>query len=488
VAGLLQFKQLASEIGLQPPLSGTGITLPAPGAPQTILIIGSDHRVGEPFTQANTDTMMLVRLNADSSTINVLSIPRDLKVDIPGFGPNRINSAYQAGGDSLMIKTIRQDVFPRLKINHIVDVNFAAFSDLVDAIGCVYGQVDQRYYNVSGPGANNFSSINIEPGYQRLCGHNQSVHGALPFVRYRHTDSDIVRNARQQDFIRWAKEQYSTSQLFANRDTLLSIFGRNAQTDRGLHSIDGLINLFNLVINADGSTIKSIPFPVVLSNCPAAAAGQPQPACYVGSQSSAALLHAYDAFMRPTRPAFGRGSPTSAARKVAVAPAAAASMPRGLIADPGDGVNQAKALGQMALPVYYPKLILAGSAYCSSATGNCDDGLEPAAAYNGAYPRRYIIRDRRGVPHAAYNLTLAINPSLGRFYDVQGTTWTNPPLLANPQATKTIKGKTLYLYAAGGRLTTVALKTPHAVYWISNTLDSLLSDQQIVAIAASLTR
>ena len=152
VAGLLQFKQLAADISLTPALPHANVTLPNPGQPQTILIIGSDHRAGEPFKSANTDTMLLVRLNASSQTINVLSIPRDLEVDIPGVGTPRSTSAYSVGGPNLLIKMLRQQVFPGLQVNHIVDINFGGFEDLVNAIGCVYTDVDHRYYNNSAPG------------------------------------------------------------------------------------------------------------------------------------------------------------------------------------------------------------------------------------------------------------------------------------------------------------------------------------------------
>ncbi len=209
VAGLLQFKQLAQDISVGIALPHANTTLPNPGQPQTILIIGSDHRIGEPFNAANTDTMLLVRLDPNSQTINVLSIPRDLEVQIPGFGTAKINSAYSDGGPNLMIKTIRQNVFPGLKVNHIVDINFGGFEDLVNAIGCVYTDVDHRYYNNTA--VTNYSSIDIQPGYQKLCGTD-----ALAFVRFRHTDSDLVRNARQQDFIRWAKDQYGAGNLIAN--------------------------------------------------------------------------------------------------------------------------------------------------------------------------------------------------------------------------------------------------------------------------------
>ena len=270
------------------PIARLHLALPAPGAPQTILVVGSDHRAGTPFSSANTDTMMLVRLDASSSTINVLSIPRDLQVQMPTGAPSKLNAAYSLGGTPLLIKTLQNDVFPGLVVNHVVDINFGGFEKLVDAIGCVYGDVDHRYYNNTA--LTDYSSIDVQPGYQKLCDTN-----ALAFVRFRHTDSDIVRNARQQDFIRWAKDDYCTAQLFANRNKLLSIFGKHAQVDSGLQSVDGLINLFNLVLNADGHTIKSIPFPYVFGPC-----GGGQTPCYVFAQSPQAEQAAYRHFMTPT--------------------------------------------------------------------------------------------------------------------------------------------------------------------------------------------
>ena len=232
VAGLLQVQTLVADISFNPPIKAQGIKVPAAGAPETILLIGSDHRPGEPFKDANTDTMLLVRLNGSSSTINVMSLPRDLEVDIPDHGTFKLNSAYTDGGWGLLIKTIRSNVFPQFVPNHIIDVNFRGFSDLVDAIGCVYSDVDRRYYNQSSE-INNYASINIQPGYQKLCGGNNKSNGALSFVRYRHTDSDITREARQQDFIRWTKSQYSIGRMLANRNHLLKIFGRHSQSDAG---------------------------------------------------------------------------------------------------------------------------------------------------------------------------------------------------------------------------------------------------------------
>ena len=115
VAGLLQFKQLAADLARRRRSSTPTSACPTPGSPQTLLLIGSDHRAGEPFKASNTDTMMLVRLDATSSTINLLSVPRDLEVQIPEGGviaTDKLNAAYSIGGPNLLVKILEHQVFP----------------------------------------------------------------------------------------------------------------------------------------------------------------------------------------------------------------------------------------------------------------------------------------------------------------------------------------------------------------------------------------
>ncbi len=479
VAGLLQFKQLATDVSLTPALGHARVTIPNPGNPQTILVIGSDHRAGDPFTAANTDTMMLVRLNPSSSTINVLSIPRDLEVDIPGHGTNKLNATYSFGGPNLLIRVLRSQVFPALQVNHIVDVNFGGFETLVNAIGCVYTDVDHRYYNDTR--LTDYSSIDLQPGYQRLCGAN-----ALAFVRFRHTDNDLVRNARQQDFIRWAKDQYGVSQLIANRERLLQIFGRHTQTDANLHTVDGLINLFNLVAFSAGHTIKQVKFPAILLPCggpPTGTGGAAaQTPCYV-TANPGAEARAFSALMAVST-AGPPGAAAAPARRPAGRPGPAPAAPPDLVGDPADGRRQVAALGPMAMPVLYPRQIATGSSYCSDLNGLCPVQIPSP----GSYPRRYELRDQRGHPYSAYRMTLVLNQPLGQYYGVEGTAWSSPPLLANPSETRTVGGKQLQLYFNAHQLGVVAWRTPHGVYWISNTLTGDLSNAQMLGIAASLTR
>ena len=483
VAGLLQIKQIVQDLNLTPALKHVPVVLPPPGAPQTLLVIGSDHRAGTSYASANTDTMMLIRLNADSSTINLLSVPRDLEVRLPtGNGQSgsfKLNAAYSLGGVRLLIEALKQQVFPGLQINHVLDVNFGAFVGLVDAIGCVYTDVDHRYYNDTA--LTDYSSIDIRPGYQKLCGPQ-----ALQFVRFRHTDSDIVRNARQQDFIRWAKDQYSVGQLIGNRDRLLKIFGAHVQTDHALHTEDGLINLFALVLNLDGHGIKQIPFPAQFSVCNSASPLAQTP-CYV-TATPGAEQHAFNAFMTPTPPP----PPTPpAATTTATHPRRRATtvIAPGLVSDVSDGRSQALALGPVPFPIYYPKLIYGGaySGYCSDVTGNCDDPQEPASAYTGQYPRSYAIVGQHGGVFPSYVMTLVVNSALGEYYAVQGTTWQHPPILNGISGTKTVNGKVLDLYKNGAHLSLVAWHTPSGVYWVSNTLTDALTNGQMLAIASSLT-
>jgi LCP family protein required for cell wall assembly len=493
VAGLLQVRQITQYIDATPAFKATPqVTVPDPGSAQTILLVGSDHRAHTPFRDVNTDTMMLVRMDPVSSTINLLSVPRDLKVQIPEGGAlvtNKLNSAYFYGGPNLLIKILQQQVFPGLKVNHVIDVGFGGFEKMINAIGCVYTDVDHRYYNNTA--VTDYSSIDIQPGYQKLCGAD-----ALSFVRFRHSDSDIVRNARQQDFIRWAKSQFSQDQILTQRGTLLRIFGNNATTDHNLHTTDGLINLFDLVAFSAVHSIKQFPFPAIELPCaPAAptqgtAAAAAQTPCYV-TADAIAEQHVFQQFMTPTKVAPAPSStPSGPARasgpskpKSGRGGGGGANAP-GLTLDVSDGLAQARALAPTGIPIYFPKLIQASSRYCSSTTYVCP--LE--APSPGSYPRAYLLHDRQGVAHYAYRMTLVMNPALGQYYGVQGTTWQNPPILSSPSGTKTVNGKQLLLFTNGSKVSVVAWKTPQAVYWISNTLTDDLTNQQMVAIAASLTK
>jgi polyisoprenyl-teichoic acid--peptidoglycan teichoic acid transferase len=109
---------------------------------------------------------------------------------------------------------------------------------------------------------------------------------------------------------------------------------------------------------------------------------------------------------------------------------------------------------------------------------------------NGAYDGKlltYGLRDRAGTLHRAYRFVVAENRVDGQFYGVQGTTWRNPPLLAQPSDVRRVGGRRLELFRAGSRLRFVAWRTDRAAYWIANTLNLKLTNDEMLALAASLT-
>jgi LCP family protein required for cell wall assembly len=179
-----------------------------PGQPATALVVGYDQRAGEgKGVESRSDTVMLVRADPETESISMMSFPRDLFVQIhcPGRTPfgARINNAYATCGTKGTLETVRK--LTGLPINYLITVNFRGFRQLVDAVGGVWMDIDRRYFNDRG-GDFGYATINLFPGYQRLGGYQ-----ALDFVRYRHTDSDLYRVARQQLFVRAFKDQIKSS-------------------------------------------------------------------------------------------------------------------------------------------------------------------------------------------------------------------------------------------------------------------------------------
>src|SRR4051794_13599662 len=232
----------------------TSAPVPA-GSAQTLLLIGSDHRATAAKSDARSDTMMLVRLNPQAKAVTVLSVPRDLQVTIRGQTA-KLNAAYAYGGVPLTVKTLRAVL--GIGIDHVIDVDFAGFRALVNRLGCVYTDVDRHYFNRNlGTAATNYASIDIPAGYQRLCGSD-----ALDYVRYRHGDNDLLRAARQHDFLRQARAQFGVNDLLGDRHALLKLLGENTRTDiRGSKQV---LALAKLAVDVAGKPVQEVPFPATL--------------------------------------------------------------------------------------------------------------------------------------------------------------------------------------------------------------------------------
>jgi LCP family protein required for cell wall assembly len=462
---LLDVAQIGDDISGKALTGLDGIVVP-PGAgkPQTLLLVGSDRRYADRKDKHNarSDTIILLRLDPDANAITVLSIPRDLKVTLkPGAAPDKINAAYSVGGPAMTARVVKKELsWPGhpFEINHIVNINFGGFRDAVNTLGCVYADVDRNYFNDNNPPVSSptdYATIDIQPGYQRLCGQD-----ALDYVRFRHLDTDIVRSARQQDFLRQAKAQYGTGKLFSNRHRLAKIFGRYTQSDKELHSSSGIIKLLDLGILTAGKPIQEIHFPVIFGTSP----DDP----FVTAKRRA-VHKAVQRFMD----AAGAPKPKAEPTKPKGKKKSPAGLPPGMVDATSSAQQQAALLkGHTRVPIYYPRYI--------TSTGSFQTPVQ------NVYPRAYRIKVA-GKPYPAYRMTI-FNGVLGQYYGVQGTTWRDPPVLRSPSESRVVNGRKLDLYYDGPRLRFVAWRTPKAVYWVSNTLLEDVGEKQMLAMAASLTR
>ncbi|MBK9715646.1 MAG: LCP family protein [Kouleothrix sp.] len=183
----------------------TAMPIPAPDGAMNILLLGSDGRIGEDISR--TDTIVWVHLDGRTNHVSMLSLPRDLWVNIPGYGKNKINAAYGIGerkiglgyGPALLKKTVSELV--GLPIDHFVMINFQGFKTLIDKIGGIYVDVpkaidDDKYPMDAYEGDVRTMKIHFDAGEQLLDGDQ-----ALIYSRTRHADSDFGRNQRQQQVL-----------------------------------------------------------------------------------------------------------------------------------------------------------------------------------------------------------------------------------------------------------------------------------------------
>ena len=423
------------------------ITQADAGKPQTILLMGSDKRsknsidvrrglYGKPLS----DTMMLMRLDPSKRATALLSLPRDLKVEIPGYGTDKLNAAYSLGGARLTVRTIRS-LDPRLKINHVINVDFHGFSKAVNALGCIFVDVDRRYYNEG----DTYSKINIQAGYQRLCGQD-----ALSYVRYRHEDNDLVRATRQQDFLRQVKSQVSAFGLLGDRNKLLHIF--SAYTSSDLQSRSGVLRLLKLAVFSAGHPIQEIHFDAKIG-----------PSFVYARPSVIARTVTRFLGVQPAKGPKGVLQPTNKKERKRAHRAAT-----GIEAAPLPGRDQAlQAVNEKVhvFPVYYPTKRTIGALFAG-----------PPTVYN--------ITKRDGQRYPAYRMVIK-KGYVGEYYGLQGTTFTNAPILDQSHTTRTIHGRKFNFYYDGDRIRLISWKDGRAVYWISNTLLLSLSNNQMSAIATS---
>jgi LCP family protein required for cell wall assembly len=214
--------------------------------PVNVIVLGSDTREGlteeeqrahgttEDVGGRRSDTLILVHLDPRREKAVLVHFPRDLRVEIPGRGMDRINIAYNVGGPSLVVETVKR--FTGLPVHHYVEVNFVGFREVVDSLGGVRMCVDR-------PLIDPVSLLNIKnAGCSTFNGKR-----ALAFVRARNVEGDAIpdfsRIARQQQFIRALLNKLLRVGTLVNPGVARSV-AENVTTDANLSATD-LIELGN---------------------------------------------------------------------------------------------------------------------------------------------------------------------------------------------------------------------------------------------------
>jgi LCP family protein required for cell wall assembly len=507
--------------------------------PVNILVLGSDRRVGLAGDKGRSDSIMLIRIDPRTKSISMLSIPRDLRVEIPGWGTDRINAAYSDGGAPLSVETFK--TLTGLPVNHFIDINFIGFIDIVDYLGGVYIDADRQYYNNTA--VTGYSSIDIPAGYQRMTGRN-----ALSFVRYRHDQlGDWGRMQRQQLFLRELKRQALRWQNLLKLPKLIGMVTRHTVSD--VSSIKQLLSLIQITLGVDTSHIYQthlVGEPIVVGGADELQASSTEVAAVV------------DQFTHPERPPVqkpqGESQPKSSFGVAVVNGGAAAGSAAGVAAQlatqgystsvAGDAVQgdtkatliyasqgfvgNARVIAAMLPPsrvVTVPRApgvqtgvtVVLGAAYTGALVlpqkapagpaivyHSPQDAAQwsqlaqktrvkvrmptawvPGYSYDWSMSRTYTIPTGHG--NAASMVVVGTTTS-GGYWHIEETRWTNPPAIASPDEVRTVKGIRYLKFYNGTQLHLVAWKTAGTLYWVSNTLDNELGNDTMMALATSFTR
>ncbi|PDP86891.1 transcriptional regulator [Glycomyces fuscus] len=207
----------------------------------TFLVIGSDNRdemseeAQEELSVGSTpgqrsDSMMLVRLNHDRDHVTVVGIPRDLWVEIPGQGPDKINAAYAHGGPQLAVRTVES--VTDVRVDHYVEVDFNGFVDVVDALGGIEVCLPEAIHDPK-------AHLDMEAGTHRVDGTE-----ALAFARTRATSrGDLDRIERQQQVLSAMLDQAMSTETLSDPAKLTDFLDSalsSVTVDQGLDT--GTIN------------------------------------------------------------------------------------------------------------------------------------------------------------------------------------------------------------------------------------------------------
>ena len=200
-----------------------------------ILLLGIDERENEP---ARSDTIILASLFPEERQVKLLSIPRDTRLLIPGYGNDKINHAHVYGGINLVKSSVEE--FTGIPVDYYVETNFNGFINMIDILGGVTINVEKKMYFPE-------ENIDLEPGLQTLNGYD-----SLAYVRYRGDGmGDIGRISRQQNFLKVLAENTLRTSTILKIPDLIDEMKDYVRTDLSIVDMLNYANRFSKMDPAD---------------------------------------------------------------------------------------------------------------------------------------------------------------------------------------------------------------------------------------------
>ncbi len=192
-------------------------------SPTNILLLGTDHsgdsRSGR-NTDQHSDSMMLLRTDPGRHRLIYLSIPRDLRASIPGYGDQKINAAMQIGGPKLAIRTVDQLFGSALQVNHVVVVDFGAFQELIDAVGGIDVNVPEKIlsnaFDCPFPASKcgSWQGWRFDKGVQHMDGHRALIYSRIRENRLDPSWTDVQRGQNQQQVMQATMSKLASASTF----------------------------------------------------------------------------------------------------------------------------------------------------------------------------------------------------------------------------------------------------------------------------------
>lgn len=416
-------------------------------------MLGADKRANaEEGIESRSDTVILVHIDPDNKYMSVLSLPRDLRVDIPGYDTGKLNAAYTYGGAMLTLQTVQQ--LTKIDIDETLEVDFAAFRDITDALGGVYVDVDRRYYNDDPK----YELVKLSPGYQLLSG-DQS----LDYVRFRHdSNMDFGRMERQQRFLAAAREQASGWTVALKVTGLINALVDNIETT--MDSME-LQKLALWAIRLDGSRIRQISVSGDTPTIDGESFVVPAEGAIEEAVQDLLTPPSEGGATDPTTGTTGSGSTTTTTEDSTE-----------FITDPAK-IENSRLWGILAETMPFPVM----------APGYVPTGYQYVDRRPQEGETFQIVpgdTDKPGLK-MVYRFTNSKGTVTEQYMGIMETSWLGAPAASGGQEVE-YNGVTFTIVGTNSKVERIWWKQDDTLYWVSNTLSFYLSKKDLLRVAESM--